>query len=147
MRALVLLPFLLGCGSAPVRVDPVEPPTDFQSRPANWAHELSVAYLAECGPGEVCVESMIRDPRAVRYIVMIKVSAFDVPYVTEQLSPDGTELETLQVTLSVGDPEDQLVAQFVHTVRVDGVETLRFEGKTTLPRPVLFDESGRRIDW
>jgi len=125
---------LVGCSAPEVRVDPVEPPNDFSLLPAIWAHDLHITRFAEDAPGAYCIQSMIRDESAVRYMVLIKVAKLDVAYITEQRSPDGTELETLAMKLSAGDSSEELVAEFTHTLETNGVETLRFSGKTIVPR-------------
>jgi hypothetical protein len=130
----VLLSALVGCSSSQVSVAPTEPPENFESLPAIWAHELSVTRFVGYAPGEYCVESMIRDATAVRYMVLIKVAKLGVPYVTEQLSPDGTELETLEMKLTAGSSPDELVAEFTHTLSKNNIEVLRFSGVTMLPK-------------
>jgi hypothetical protein len=77
---------------------------------------------------------MIRDATAVRYMVLIRVSALDVPHVAQQTSPDGSEVETLEVTLRAGETDAELVADSTHRLAVNGVVKLWFSGRTLLPR-------------
>ena len=98
------------------RLDPGE---DFITRFTDYAAD------------EFCVISEVHDATAVRYMVLIKVSSLGVPYETTQRSPDGSETETLRVTLRRGD--GALIADFSHSVAREGAQDLRFSGTTLLP--------------
>jgi hypothetical protein len=138
-----LLAILFGCAVPEVRVEPAEMPDDFAMVQAKWQHGLDLTYL---GPGNAGrrVISSIFDASAIRYMVAIEVPALDTRYVTTQPSPDGSETESLAITLRAhGD--DEFYVDFEHTVRrADGTE-LRFAGTTLLPRWVGGEEVAARV--
>jgi hypothetical protein len=126
-----LLAVLCGCAAPEVRVEPAEMPDDYAMVPAKWLHGLDLTYL---GPGDAGrrVISSIRDSSAIRYMVVIGIPALDTRYVATQPAPDGSETETLAITLRAHG-EDEFYVDFEHTVRRADGTRLRFAGTTLLP--------------
>lgn len=119
-----------GCATRVVHVDPASAPDDFEMLPARWTHDLALAHLG----GKRVVVSSVSEGTIIRYEVLIEVPKLGVRYETTQRSPDGTETETLSVTLRAGKSPDEFRAEYDHIVALKDGSGICFSGKTVLPR-------------